>query len=115
MEKLVVIFAGGYFAAQNAFAQLWVITLAWQSVFEVAAKKDNIVLKHLHPGINAHIYLDLRITAAISQGKSIIAMKNDFDKFGDIIAAVTNVMKKNLIEICFSVRLLTTVNLNSAK
>ena len=66
MERFDASFAGRYFDALNGYFhpnQFPRPTRSWQKTFDAADRVDLIILQHMLGGVNAHIELDLEITA----------------------------------------------------
>jgi hypothetical protein len=97
MEMLDVLFAQRYFDAWNAWIANTPPTKSWQQAFDASGNSDCIVLQHLLLGINAHINLDLGISAAKTmKGKKIVDLKNDFDRINQILASLVDSIKSNI-------------------
>ncbi|MDW3648674.1 MAG: DUF5995 family protein [Bacteroidia bacterium] len=64
MEKLDVVFANRYFEALDRYLKSEKTTQSWKLAFDQHQRDDLIVLQHLLLGINAHINLDLGLSAA---------------------------------------------------
>jgi Family of unknown function (DUF5995) len=100
MEQLDVIFANRYIDAYFAWKQKQPITASWKKAFDITTNYWPIVLQHLLMGINAHINLDLGIAAAaISNGKNINALQNDFNKINTILSSLVAEVKNELADI----------------
>lgn len=100
MEKLDVIFASRYIDAyyehQNGVAP----TKSWQLAFSIADDYWPIVLQHLLIGMNAHINLDLGISAAQTmQGGDINELKEDFDRINQVLSELVEEVEQNLASI----------------
>ena len=66
MERFDASFADRYFDALNGYfhpKQFPRPTRSWQKTFDAADRADLIILQHMLGGVNAHIDLDLGITA----------------------------------------------------
>lgn len=88
MEKLDVIFARRYFDAYFAWKQNQTLSQSWAKAFFISENKSMLVLQHLLMGMNAHINLDLGISAAeISTKENIHQLKNDFNKINEILSS----------------------------
>ncbi len=97
MEKFDILFAQRFFDAYDAFLSNQPATCSWEIAFEASKKTDFMVMQHLLLGINAHINLDLGIAAAETmQGKSMLPLKNDFDKINHILASLVDEVKNNI-------------------
>lgn len=86
MERLDVVFADRYLDALAACRRGDKPTLAWQLAFAAAGRWRPLILQQLLVGINAHINLDLGISAAtIAPGSSLAALRTDFDRINEIL------------------------------
>lgn len=100
MERLDVEFANRYLAAFFDYKEGKKITESWRITFEMGEKSAMIVLQHLLLGMNAHINLDLGITAArISTGTSIDGLQSDFNKINEILKNLVEEVQDNLVQI----------------
>ena len=100
MERFDVVFANRYIEAYMAYQNKEAITHSWERAFALSKKYWPIVLQHLLIGMNAHINLDLGITAAqISKGKPIEDLKDDFDKINTILSSLVNEVQQDLAAI----------------
>ncbi len=111
MELLDVHFANRYLSAYTAYQNNQSLTSSWRTAFD-ASKSDQLsILQHLLLGINAHIQLDLGISAAaISDQNNIHLLKNDFEKINIVIADVYNQFQRKLKKITWLVMLLRDMN-----
>lgn len=97
MEQFDILFAQRFFDAYDSYFNRQPATCSWEIAFEASNKKDYMVMQHLLLGINAHINLDLGIAAAETmQGKSMLPLKNDFDKINHILASLVGEVKENI-------------------
>lgn len=104
MEQLDVAFANRYLEAYHLFAQKKITTQSWHFAFE-AQKYPLTVIQHLLLGMNAHINLDLGISAAqISKGSDIHLLQRDFNKINDVIGSLINSVQSDLEDICFPMK-----------
>jgi hypothetical protein len=100
MEQLDVLFANRYIDAYFAWKQGMPITGSWKKAFDITTNYWPIVLQHLLMGINAHINLDLGIAAsAVSNGKDINSLQNDFNKINTILSSLVAGVKDELAAI----------------
>jgi hypothetical protein len=100
MEKLDVIFANRYLEAIRQHWNEEKTTQSWQLSFDASKDKNPIVLQHLLLGMNAHINLDLGISAAHTcPGDELPGLRNDFNKINEILAALVNQVKSELTQI----------------
>lgn len=97
MEKLDVLFAKRFIDAYD----LWKIgqkpSQSWFIAFEASKKSSHLVLQHLFLGINAHINLDLGISASETMsGKNITGIQGDFNKINAVLAELVDGVKSNI-------------------
>ena len=80
---------------------------AWFTAFEPAKNKDLLIMQHILLGINAHINLDLGVSAAsIVPYRKIAPLKSDFNRINDVIAAINQNVQDSLNKICYPVGLI---------
>ena len=106
MEKMDVVFANYYIQAYKDFFSQKDVSKSWQFAFNLRNSKLSLI-QHIMLGMNAHINLDLAVSAAaVSDSKSILDLKNDFMVINDILARLTNKMQKGLGRTSFLMKLL---------
>ena len=90
MDRFDTAFANRFFAALDAWQSGGEPPRCWRVAFELTTNADSIVLQHLLLGVNAHINLDLAVTAAASAtpGSPIEALSRDYDRINDILMSV---------------------------
>lgn len=107
MTTLDVAFASRYLDAWTHYSQGKKTTNSWFLAFEAAKNKDLLILQHIFLGMNAHINLDLGISAAsIMPYRKINPLKNDFDKINSVISSITQNVQDSLNKICYPVNLI---------
>lgn len=107
MARLVVIFAGRFIDAWNAFEKGGAPTQSWIRAFEVAENPKLLVLQHLLLGINAHINLDLGIAAVETmEGQPLEPLRRDFNTINEVLAGLVDGVKANIGRISPLFRLL---------
>jgi len=100
MEKLDVIFANRYIEAIHQYWNGQRPTQAWQLAFDACQDYKPIVLQHLLLALNAHINLDLGISAALTApGGALPGLHNDFNKINALLASLVNDVKSDLTQI----------------
>lgn len=115
MEKLDVHFANRYLDAYYAFASGKPLTQSWQSAFNAVQNNDLAIVQHLLLGINAHINLDLGISAAaISNRDNIHLLHNDYNKINVVIADVYGSLQNKLKKISWLTIFLKNISPNTA-
>ena len=93
-------FASQYIDAYYQNQNSQELTLSWVKAFDLSTKYWPIVLQHLLIGMNAHINLDLGISAAKTmEGKDIELIKGDFNKINELLASLVEEIEKDLSEI----------------
>ena len=91
MERFVAAFARRYLAAHAAWRSGRPCAESWRRAFEAAGRWRPVVLQHLLLGMNAHINLDLGVTASeLGDGASIDAVRADFDAVNDVLAELVD-------------------------
>lgn len=90
MERFVASFADRFIAADTAWQAGTPVTASWRMAFEAAGRWRPIVLQHLLLGINAHINLDLGVTAADLGHGGLDALRVDFDAVNDVLAELVD-------------------------
>ncbi|SFT64750.1 hypothetical protein SAMN04489724_1398 [Algoriphagus locisalis] len=97
MERLDVLFAGRFIEAYDSWKKSQKPTESWQLAFEASKQSKHLVLQHLFLGINAHINLDLGISAADTMGSEpIVGIQNDFNKINAVLAELVDGVKTNI-------------------
>ena len=87
MERFAARFAARYLDAYDAWRAGRPITESWQVAFRTATRWRPIALQHLLLGMNAHINLDLGVTAATFDGAAGLAdVRRDFDAINQVLA-----------------------------
>ena len=100
MEKLDVLFAGRFIQAYDSWKKGEKPTESWFLAFEASKASKHLVLQHLFLGINAHINLDLGISAADTMGTEPIAgIQNDFNKINSVLAELVDGVKANISKV----------------
>ena len=91
MERFVTGFAEHYLAAERAWGAGTACAESWRVAFEATRRWRPIILQHLLLGMNAHINLDLGVTAAeLGGGGSIDAVRVDFDAVNDVLGELVD-------------------------
>ncbi|WP_057939940.1 DUF5995 family protein [Algoriphagus resistens] len=97
MEKLDVLFASRFINAYDSWKNGQKPTESWFLAFEASKTSKYLVLQHLFLGINAHINLDLGISAADTMGTQPIAgIQNDFNKINAVLSELVEGVKTNI-------------------
>jgi hypothetical protein len=94
MERFDVAFAGRYFDALNGYfhpKEFRQPTRSWQKTFGAVGSPEPIIPQHMLAGVNAHIDLDLGITAQeiASAGKPAV-LHDDFNTINAVLASQVN-------------------------
>ena len=91
MERFVTGFATRYLDAERAWRRGAPCSASWEKAFRAAGRWRPIALQHLLLGINAHINLDLGVTASgLGDGGSIDAVRADFDAVQDVLGELVD-------------------------
>lgn len=97
MGRLDVLFAGRFIEAYETWKTGNKPTQSWLDAFEASKSTKHLVLQHLFLGINAHINLDLGISAAETmEGEPIEGIQNDFNKINAVLAELVDGVKSNI-------------------
>ncbi|MBN3521799.1 hypothetical protein JYB62_17455 [Algoriphagus lutimaris] len=100
MERLDVLFAGRFIDAYDTWKSGQKPTKSWDIAFEASKSSSYLVLQHLFLGINAHINLDLGISAAETMGsKPLEGIQKDFNKINSILAELVDGVKTNISKV----------------
>lgn len=100
MEKLDVLFAGRFITAYDLWKSNKKPTDSWFLAFESSNSSKHLVLQHLFSGINAHINLDLGVSAAETmQSEPIAGIQKDFNKINEVLAELVDGVKSNISKI----------------
>ena len=107
MERLDILFANRYLEALEHYAQGKACSESWKRTFIVTQRRMPIVLQHLMLGMNAHINLDLGISAQQTvTGQPIESIQKDFYHINDILISMIKEVKGDLAKIWPILRLL---------
>lgn len=97
MEVLDVLFAKRFIDAYGLWKSGSKPTESWKLAFDASKNSGNLVLQHLLLGINAHINLDLGISASETMlGKELAGIQGDFNKINSILAELVDGVKANI-------------------
>ena len=89
MGRFDTTFASRYLTALDDWQRGRPLTASWKLAFDAAADDELIVLQHLILAINAHMRLDLGVTAAtIAPGTELPSLLDDFDRINDVLDAL---------------------------
>lgn len=107
MTLLDIAFATRYLDAWESYSKGKKCTNSWYLAFEAAKNKDLLILQHIFLGMNAHINLDLGISAAsIMPYRKINPLKKDFENINSVIASINQNIQDSLNKICFPINLI---------
>jgi uncharacterized protein DUF5995 len=91
IERFVTGFAGRYLDAVDHWRAGEPCADSWLAAFQATRRRRPIILQHLLLGMNAHINLDLGVTASeIGGGQSIDAVRADFDAVNDVLGELVD-------------------------
>lgn len=97
MELLDVLFASRFINAYELWKAGKKTTESWRLAFEASKNSSHLVLQHLFLGINAHINLDLGISASETMlGKDLLGIQGDFNKINAVLAELVDGVKVNI-------------------
>ncbi|MBI1807719.1 MAG: hypothetical protein HYR76_11780 [Ignavibacteria bacterium] len=97
MEKLVSTFAIRYLDALQNYRNDKQPSRCWKTAFEAAKSWRVLILQHLLLGINAHINLDLGISAAeVCPGSELPSLSKDFDEINEILASLFKKVQREI-------------------
>ncbi|SIO18477.1 DUF5995 family protein [Algoriphagus halophilus] len=100
MERLDVLFAGRFIDAYDTWKSGQQPTKSWDIAFEASKSSSYLVLQHLFLGINAHINLDLGISAAETVGSEPLeGIQKDFNQINSILAELVDGVKANISKV----------------
>ncbi|BAP29147.1 uncharacterized protein CHSO_0110 [Chryseobacterium sp. StRB126] len=107
MTMLDIAFAQRYLEAWESYSKGKKCTNSWYIAFEATKNKDLLILQHIFLGMNAHINLDLGISAAsIVPYRKINPLKKDFENINYVIASINQKVQDSLNKICYPVQLI---------
>ncbi len=111
MTLLDIAFATRYLEAFEAYSKGKRCTNSWYIAFEAAKNKNLLILQHIFLGMNAHINLDLGISAAsIMPNRQIAPLKKDFENINNVIASINQKVQDSLNRICYPVELIDKIS-----
>lgn len=111
MMQLDIAFATRYLEAWDFYSKRKKCTNSWYLAFEAAKHKNLLILQHIFLGMNAHINLDLGISAAsIMPYRKINLLKKDFDNINNVIASINQKVQDSLNKICYPVDLIDKIS-----
>ncbi|MEG2335480.1 DUF5995 family protein, partial [Chryseobacterium sp.] len=101
MTLLDIAFATRYLDAWENYSKGKKCTNSWYLAFEATKNKDLLILQHIFLGMNAHINLDLGISAAsIMPYRKINPLKKDFENINTVISSINQKVQDSLNKIC---------------
>lgn len=91
LAVLDVVFANRYIEAFDAYHQGRPLTRAWKIAFDTDQRHALMVIQHVLLGMNAHINLDLGVSAAaVAPGPALEGLQADFETVNDILARLVD-------------------------
>lgn len=100
LERLDVVFAERYLEAFQEHERGGRPTGAWAYAFQMGSSHRPSVIQHLLLGMNAHINLDLAISAVeVAPGPDLVSLKHDFDEINDILGELVDRVQDDLSSI----------------
>lgn len=107
MVRMDVQFALRYIDAWEAYQSGRKCTNSWYLAFEATKNDKLLILHHIFLGMNAHINLDLGISAAsVMPYRKISPLKNDFGLINSVIASINQSVQEKLGDIFYPIELL---------
>jgi hypothetical protein len=111
MTQLDIAFATRYLEAWDVYSKGKKCSNSWYLAFEAAKNKNLLILQHIFLGMNAHINLDLGISAAtIMPYRKINTLKKDFENINNVIASINQKVQDSLNKICYPVELIDKIS-----
>ncbi len=100
MEQLDILFASRFIDAYDTWNSGHEPTQSWDEAFEASKSRKLLVIQNLFLGINAHINLDLGISAAETMANEPLeGIQNDFNKINSILAELVDGVKENISKV----------------
>jgi hypothetical protein len=100
MELLDVVFAERYLDAYREHERGERPTGAWEYAFRAGHSARPSVIQHLLLGMNAHINLDLGISAVkVAPGDSLVSLKHDFDEINCILGELVDRVQDDIASV----------------
>ncbi|PQA91515.1 hypothetical protein B0A69_17050 [Chryseobacterium shigense] len=111
MTSLDIAFAQRYLEAWENYSKGKKCTQSWYTAFEASKNKNLLILQHIFLGMNAHINLDLGISAAtVMPYCKINPLKKDFETINTVIASINQQVQDALNKICYPVDLVDKIS-----
>lgn len=111
MTLLDIAFATRYLEAWDSYSKRKRCSNSWYIAFEATKDKNLLILQHIFLGMNAHINLDLGISAAsIMPDRKIAPLKKDFENINNVIASINQKVQDSLNQICYPVELIDKIS-----
>ncbi len=111
MILLDIAFATRYLEAWEAYSKGRKCTNSWYIAFEATKNKNLLILQHIFLGMNAHINLDLGISAAsVMPYRKINPLRKDFENINNVIASINQKVQDALNTICYPVDLMDKIS-----
>ena len=100
MGRFVAGFASRYLDAHDRWRTGGACPASWRLAFEAAGRRRPIILQHLLLGMNAHINLDLGVTASeLGDAGSMATVRADFDAVNDVLGELVDGCQAALDEV----------------
>ncbi|WP_304344704.1 DUF5995 family protein [Chryseobacterium koreense] len=111
MTIMDIAFAKRYLDAWENYQKGKKTTNSWYLAFEATKNSNLLILQHIFLGMNAHINLDLGISAAsIMPFRKINPLRNDFNHINSVIASINQNVQDSLNKICYPVALIDQIS-----
>lgn len=96
MQRFDVYFANLYIRAYHDYHSGKPVSAAWKTAFDASVMKLSLA-QYITLGMNAHINLDLGITAAHMAGeKDLASLETDFKRVNEVLFSLTQEMQRGL-------------------
>lgn len=97
VEQLAAVFADRYLDAFRSFRDGGPTSACWSIAFETAQDpRRRMIIQHLLLGMNAHINLDLGISAAEVGGRDLASLESDFTRVNEILFVMVDRLQAGL-------------------
>ncbi|CAA7388462.1 DUF5995 family protein [Chryseobacterium fistulae] len=111
MVVLDIAFAQRYLDAWENYRKGEKCSNSWYIAFEAAKNSNLLILQHLFLGMNAHINLDLGVSASsIMPYRKINPLKKDFENINNVISSINQKVQDSLNKICYPVDLIDKIS-----
>lgn len=111
VEELGIVFTNKYLRSFVNYLNSLPLSKTWQLAFDYNHKNYPIVLEHLMLGMNAHMNLDLGLSAAeVAPGTRLLELKDDFRRVTNILSKVVHEIQNDIMSKWKSLNWLETIS-----